>query len=272
MKATVRIYRRHDADLLQLKAGGISVGRLMNKALAAYAAGTPMKAVPPVIRPRAIESYPAALRFTLTVSDPASIRVLRQIRPGYRCAFLKMLVRSVLAEQTLSCFFNDPAIIRKDDNRFTSADASIPRLSPERKLTKEEIIKDAEEAEEQIFRKRRAKASARPVSGTGNNKDISAIIKDQKKESRTELPDRKANNAVPSEDKSTDKPAASRPETPSSPVTSGTPVANVPVMPPFGEEDDDPFGSLESPEEKQEKRKQATKDALSLFDQMLEEG
>lgn len=117
MYVELRLYRRFDADLLSLWEQSIPVAKLAKDALAAYANGKRIR----YLLPRAIPAQFGErknVHLRLQIQDKASQALLRQIKRGYRCQFVKTVLRNTLLEQSIAPFFTDDQYIALEDMRI----------------------------------------------------------------------------------------------------------------------------------------------------------
>lgn len=101
MIAVVRLYRQHDLDLMTLYYNErIQLGRLMKKVLLNYVSETEKPVVLDFEEPESTNGYiPKCVRIHINLSesneaDRRVIALLKEIKPGYKCAFIKALFRN----------------------------------------------------------------------------------------------------------------------------------------------------------------------------------
>lgn len=124
MRVKVRLYRPHDMDLITLKRDETyHLGIEMKQCLVAYANG--YKYIAPKIDtdelPGGYVSKSYQMHIELNPKKPeeeVAINVLKNIRPGYRCAFVKTLFRSSSIYLPLFVFSEDSDIITSRNESF----------------------------------------------------------------------------------------------------------------------------------------------------------
>lgn len=101
MIAVVRLYRQHDLDLMTLYYNErIQLGRLMKKVLLNYVSETEKPMLLDFEEPESTNGYiPKCVRIHINLSesneaDRRVIALLKEIKPGYKCAFVKALFRN----------------------------------------------------------------------------------------------------------------------------------------------------------------------------------
>ena len=113
----MRLYRRFDGDLLALWELGLPVAKLAKGAVTAYANGRRIR----YLLPRAAAydfSERKGVHLRIAITDRKTEAVLRQIKRGYRCQFLKTVLRNSLLEQSLAPFFSDSTYVAAEDMRL----------------------------------------------------------------------------------------------------------------------------------------------------------
>ncbi len=154
MRVKVRLYRPHDMDLIILKQS--DTYRLVHEmkcCLIAYANGK-------VYRPpefdfnEAYSGYIGRMYQTHIELNPkkeeekAAIDVLKEIRPGYRCAFIKTLFRSNCVYLPLLVFAEDSKLITSRADSFYKITKSMNQIGTNKS---EKTIETKEEQENETI-------------------------------------------------------------------------------------------------------------------------
>lgn len=106
MRIEIRIYKRHDLDLMHIHDLNISLAALFKHSLTNYAHGKEVRYFLPYIEnysPTDKKSF--HLRFNIT--DPETLMFLNNIKPMQRNSFCKTLLRNSLIRQDMSAFLKD---------------------------------------------------------------------------------------------------------------------------------------------------------------------
>lgn len=95
---TIRLYRRHDIDLIALKcANGFSMNQMIRNSLLAYLNGEPSSIVYPAIEiPMSNLPQMTQLHLSLDLENEDDARIyeyISGIQPGYRNSIIKQLIR-----------------------------------------------------------------------------------------------------------------------------------------------------------------------------------
>ena len=95
---TIRLYRRHDIDLIALKcANGFSMNQMIRNSLLAYLNGEPSSIVYPAIEiPMSNLPQMTQLHLSLDLENEDDARIyeyISEIQPGYRNSIIKQLIR-----------------------------------------------------------------------------------------------------------------------------------------------------------------------------------
>lgn len=134
MKETVRLYRPHDMDLMVMYLSeGYKLGSELKKCLIAFAKGEVYIPSEFVFDPNgatakrfdikdAKNGKYVKTRYSIPIilnpnkeDEAAAINVLKQVRKGYRCSFIKMLFRNNIITLPLMACINDNGIITKKE-------------------------------------------------------------------------------------------------------------------------------------------------------------
>ncbi len=147
MKVSVRIYRQHDLDLIALyRNKKYHIGREMKKCLIAYAKGE-MYVPPEVSMDDVISGYvPTYYVIHIELNDKkpdeaAAIELIKHIKNGYKCSFMKALFRSSILYLPLLAYSDDSGFITKRANPVTTINRiqAIAALSSDPISTEQEI-------------------------------------------------------------------------------------------------------------------------------------
>lgn len=127
MKVYMRLYTRHDKDLIAIHASGVNLGKCLQTVLQAYARGRTVRldlAVPPARDvSSAVASDARYLYIRVSIQDEPSIAVLKTVRNKCRNAFCKTLLRNSIAFPSYSMFFASPSDASREEERCRQAAA-----------------------------------------------------------------------------------------------------------------------------------------------------
>lgn len=116
MKIEIKLYKTFDPDLYALNAYGISVTRLMEKALKFYVRGERVNFHIPQSLQYSLDGKKKRVHLAFTITDPESIAFLKEnIKPRMRTAFLKNLLRGCLTSPQLGVYLKNKETIKKDN-------------------------------------------------------------------------------------------------------------------------------------------------------------
>lgn len=116
MKVEIKLYKTFDPDLYALNAYGISVTRLMEKALKFYVRGERVNFHIPQSLQYSLDGKKKRVHLAFTITDPESIAFLKEnIKPRMRTAFLKNLLRGCLTSPQLGVYLKNKETIKKDN-------------------------------------------------------------------------------------------------------------------------------------------------------------
>lgn len=106
MVVEIRIYKRHDTDLIALVDAGYPVRDMLKSAVIAFANGHPLhyfidEAVPYDPKGRNM------VHFRVSVRDKMAEAMILGVRKGMRNAFVKAVLRNALLQQNLSAYFEN---------------------------------------------------------------------------------------------------------------------------------------------------------------------
>lgn len=122
----LRMYKRHDADLIMLKGHGVSISKLLVRALDDYTEGKRVKyRLPPPIE--AHVNRASTVRYHVKITNPDAEKLLKSIHRGYRNQFCKMLIRDALDAEPLAIFMADRGVVELERKRL-SEDAGAPEM------------------------------------------------------------------------------------------------------------------------------------------------
>lgn len=107
MNVEVRVYKRYDTDILALHDSGYSITKMMTDAVTAYANGRPCHFFIDEILPFDMnDKKNVRLRLKINNNDYNTIRMLKDIKHGYRSNFCKQVLRNAMIQQNLACYFS----------------------------------------------------------------------------------------------------------------------------------------------------------------------
>lgn len=138
MLVEVRIYRRHDADLIMLKSYGVNISKMMRLALENYVAGQRIKFRLPDSHACDISNC-SMLRYRLNIQNPEVIKLLKSIKHGYRNQFCKALLRDMLDCGSLGVYLGTDGAIEFENKRIRTesmvADDELGLISKRTQIT-----------------------------------------------------------------------------------------------------------------------------------------
>lgn len=130
MKVEIKIYKIFDPDLYAMSAYGIKVTNLMKEALEHYVRGEYVHFHIPKSLIYDFSLKKRSVHLAMDITDPKSIAFLKKnIKPRYRTAFLKSLLRGSFTTPQLGAFLNNEESNRKDTKmiKFTEFE-TLPNL------------------------------------------------------------------------------------------------------------------------------------------------
>ena len=132
MNVPIRIYRQHDMDLMTLfYDNSYHLVKEMKRAVIAFANETPYT---PAVPTGALDTsgyIPKSVRITMYFNDSPkeqkAVELLRQCKPGYRCAFIKALFRNMNGILPLTGYTKESgflmrktySVVKNDEDRQT---------------------------------------------------------------------------------------------------------------------------------------------------------
>lgn len=138
MLVEIRIYRRHDADLMMLRSYGANISKLMRMALDNFADGRRIKIRLPDAHFHDMSGC-TMLRYRLNIQNPKVVNLLKQIKKGYRNQFCKALLRDSLDCEPLGVYM-ETSLIEQENSRVLSEaellENNITNIFSKRKSTK----------------------------------------------------------------------------------------------------------------------------------------
>lgn len=154
MRVKVRLYRPHDMDLITLKRDETyHLGIEMKQCLVAYANG--YKYIAPRIDtdelPGGYVSKSYQMHIELNPKKPeekVAIDILKNIRSGYRCAFIKTLFRSSSIYLPLFVFSENSDIITSKDESFYRFVQDVNKKTGSNEIESKDIIELRKENED----------------------------------------------------------------------------------------------------------------------------
>lgn len=130
MKVEIKIYKIFDPDLYAMSAYGIKVTNLMKEALEHYVRGEYVHFHIPKSLIYDFSLKKRSVHLAMDITDPKSIAFLKKnIKPRYRTAFLKSLLRGSFTTPQLGAFLSNEESNRKDTKmiKFTEFE-TLPNL------------------------------------------------------------------------------------------------------------------------------------------------
>lgn len=130
MKVEIKIYKIFDPDLYAMSAYGIKITNLMKEALEYYVRGEYVHFHIPKSLIYDFSLKKRSVHLAMDITDPESIAFLKKnIKPRYRTAFLKSLLRGSFTTPQLGAFLSNEESNRKDTKmiKFTEFE-TLPNL------------------------------------------------------------------------------------------------------------------------------------------------
>lgn len=130
MKVEIKIYKIFDPDLYAMSAYGIKITNLMKEALEHYIRGEYVHFHIPKSLIYDFSLKKRSVHLAMDITDPESIAFLKKnIKPRYRTAFLKSLLRGSFTTPQLGAFLSNEESNRKDTKmiKFTEFE-TLPNL------------------------------------------------------------------------------------------------------------------------------------------------
>ena len=127
MIVEIRLYRRWDADIISMHNYGYDIIRMVSLSLSSYANDELVQ-----FRLSGDEKlfFPEKkmVHLRLLVEDPESVNLLKQIQPGYRNSFCKMLLRESLARNSFASLLTKKDYVQLEKRRIreVSDENTIP--------------------------------------------------------------------------------------------------------------------------------------------------
>ena len=115
MKVEIKVYKIFDPDLYAMSAYGIKITNLMKEALEHYVRGEYVHFHIPKSLIYDFSLKKRSVHLAMDITDPESIAFLKKnIKPRYRTAFLKSLLRGSFTTPQVGAFLNNEESNRKD--------------------------------------------------------------------------------------------------------------------------------------------------------------
>ena len=115
MKVEIKVYKIFDPDLYAMSAYGIKITNLMKEALEHYVRGEYVHFHIPKSLIYDFSLKKRSVHLAMDITDPESIAFLKKnIKPRYRTAFLKSLLRGSFTTPQLGAFLSNEASNRND--------------------------------------------------------------------------------------------------------------------------------------------------------------
>ena len=273
MQVEIRIYRRHDADLMMLKSYSVNVPKMMKEVLNNYVEGKKIKYSLPGSQECPIDNL-SMLRYRLTVTNLDVIALLKRLKHGYRNQFCKMLLRDALVDEPLGVYFSKPEDIRKEHARIFQAENI--QSAPIGKLYKKETEKELQD--KYLKRAGKKQAGSAPKSSDSVAQTASAVPNTTDDHQQDILPGKNQNETVSQNRSSNVSVEPVKEERVASAAT--TPTTDEQFIDPHDQMElllddegytDDPFGAFNpvSKEEQDEIKKKKSNQMLNMFNDML---
>lgn len=166
MLVEIRIYRRHDADLIMLKSYGVNISKMMRLALENYVEGERIKFRLPSAQSCDISKC-SMLRYRLNIKNPKVIQMLKSVKRGYRNQFCKALLRDMMDSMALGVYFEDDASVSFESDRIAKdamlAQSDLGLVTNRRQVEAEEFFeqKRLEKTKEEVIVEENDKKSLR---------------------------------------------------------------------------------------------------------------
>lgn len=134
MKVEIKIYKIFDPDLYAMSAYGIKITNLMKEALEHYVRGEYVHFHVPKSLTYDFSLKKRSVHLAMDITDPESIAFLKKnIKPRYRTAFLKSLLRGSFSTPQLGAFLSNETANKKDTRMIKLTD--FENLSNLKELT-----------------------------------------------------------------------------------------------------------------------------------------
>jgi hypothetical protein len=134
MKVEIKIYKIFDPDLYAMSAYGIKITNLMKEALEHYVRGEYIHFHVPKSLTYDFSLKKRSVHLAMDITDPESIAFLKKnIKPRYRTAFLKSLLRGSFSTPQLGAFLSNETANKKDTRMIKLTD--FENLSNLKELT-----------------------------------------------------------------------------------------------------------------------------------------
>ena len=130
MKVEIKVYKIFDPDLYAMSAYGIKITNLMKEALEHYVRGEYVHFHIPKSLIYDFSLKKRSVHLAMDITDPESIAFLKKnIKPRYRTAFLKSLLRGSFTTPQLGAFLNNEASNRNDTKMIKMTEfETLPNL------------------------------------------------------------------------------------------------------------------------------------------------
>lgn len=134
MKVEIKIYKIFDPDLYAMSAYGIKITNLMKESLEHYVRGEYIHFHVPKSLTYDFSLKKRSVHLAMDITDPESIAFLKKnIKPRYRTAFLKSLLRGSFSTPQLGAFLSNETANKKDTRMIKLTD--FENLSNLKELT-----------------------------------------------------------------------------------------------------------------------------------------
>lgn len=256
MQLLVRLYRRHDSDLIYLRSYGVNISAFFRLCLKNYAEGNHIMYSLPIDKHEQVLNKDT-MQVHFRIKDPKVEALLASIPSGFRSSFCKSVVRSSL--RFTSIRYCAPSSVVSDKEKQLAASVDVVSLTDDvfnKPVTKEEVQK----IKETILKK------ATP-SGAEDNPD--PVMSEVKPSAPKSSEKKKKKNFQPSFN---DAPVAATPSTASH--TEDALGVEDPNSDPM---DDNVFGDLfaelaqNQPAPEPQRKKVSTTELLGMFGNLMDQ-
>lgn len=209
MKVEIKVYKIFDPDLYAMSAYGIKITNLMKEALEHYVRGEYVHFHIPKSLIYDFSLKKRSVHLAMDITDPESIAFLKKnIKPRYRTAFLKSLLRGSFTTPQVGAFLNNEESNRKDTKMIKLTEfETLPNLkeltvSQKPRRIYDAPVKDDEKKEKQqeLIENLKGKQSSEDVvdsprtqhkqpSKTPDKEETTKVVQDKHPQQEQHTPD-----------------------------------------------------------------------------------
>lgn len=186
MKVEIKVYKIFDPDLYAMSAYGIKITNLMKEALEHYVRGEYVHFHIPKSLIYDFSLKKRSVHLAMDITDPESIAFLKKnIKPRYRTAFLKSLLRGSFTTPQLGAFLSNEASNRNDTKMIKMTEfETLPNLKeltvsqkPRRIYDAPVKTEDKEEEQQELIESLKENQSSESVTDNSqtNHKQSSKV-------------------------------------------------------------------------------------------------